>query len=127
MFTLMMLSTSHFLLAEREIYRLTSDAVLLYLQRRRTYEDVVLHGCYGHAQNAILLRLIRYVCKDCRIGAYPETFMFQCCHHADHPDYGPKDDGGEDMEKYKVGKRDYSIIVQKKKGNHPEICCGESC
>lgn len=101
----------NFSLSRLRIYRVARDAVSLHLERKTTYEDVVLHGCHRHADNAHPLRLIQDICTDWRIGEYPKVLMIECCHHPLGPDFVPEDQHDEkDTRMYEAEKREDDII-----------------
>ncbi|KAF6241332.1 hypothetical protein HO173_000042 [Letharia columbiana] len=102
----------NFSLSRLRIYRVARDAVSLHLERKTTYEDVVLHGCHRHAHNAHPLRLIQDICMDWRIGEYPKVLMIECCHHPCHPDnFSPEEDDNY-VEEYQIQKMEDDEVVQ---------------
>ena len=97
----------------KEIYRLAKDAVALHLQRKRTYEHIIVHGCHRHATNAHPLQLIKDTWMDWRIAEYPKSLALQCCQHPGGDDDGyDTADEDEDIVKYEVENREDDLIIQ---------------
>ena len=69
----------NFALTCKDIYEVAEDAVKLHLAREDTYEEVVLHGCHRHGDNAHPLSLIKEMCMDWRVGEYVKTLTIDCC------------------------------------------------
>ncbi|CAF9909910.1 MAG: hypothetical protein ALECFALPRED_006106 [Alectoria fallacina] len=102
----------NFSLSRRQIQVLAKNAVSLHLQRKKTYEDIVLHGCHRHENNAHPLRLIRDICMDWRIGEYPKYLTFECCHHPNRYDDAIEDEDKEDTKEYEIVQREDDIFCQ---------------
>lgn len=106
----------NFSLVCKPIRDLAKTAVSLHLQRKRTYEVILLHGCYRHTPDQHPLALIRAICMDWRVAEYPKFLKFRCCHFPGHPENGLEEDYTEDAKRYEVEKTKDDIYVEETMG-----------
>ena len=95
----------NFALTCKDVYEVAEDAVKLHLAREDTYEEVVLHGCHRHGDNAHPLPLIQEMCMDWRIGEYVKTLTIDCCGPWLDPARFHGKDHVEDIRRYKNEKK----------------------
>lgn len=95
----------NFSLACKDIYLVAEDAVTLHLDREDDCEDIVLHGCHRHKDNAHPLHLIREMCMDWRVGEYVKTLTIECCGPCFDPAMFPGEENVEDTRRYKSEKK----------------------
>ena len=95
----------NFALTCKDIYLVAGDAVKLHLDREDTYEDIVLHGCHRHEDNAHPLHLIEEMCMDWRVGEYVKTLTVECCGPCLDPARFPGKDNVEDTRRYRSEQR----------------------
>ena len=95
----------NFALTRKDIYLVVKDAVKLHLDREDTYEDIVLHGCHRHEDNAHPLHSIKEMCIDWRVGEYVKTLTIECCGPCLDPARFPGEESAEDTLRYKSEKK----------------------
>ena len=95
----------NFSLTCKDIYLVAEDTVKLHLDREDTYEDIVLHGCHRHRDNAHPLHLIKEMCMDWRVGEYVKTLTIECCGPCLDPAGFPGKENAEDTRRYKSEKK----------------------
>ena len=102
----------NFSLCRKEIYLLAKDAVSLHVQRKRIYENILLHGCHRHEHNHHPLQLLRDICMDWRVGEYPKNLTIECCHHPNNVGICVEDIDEEDIAEFKSEKGWDDVICQ---------------
>ena len=88
------------------------DAVSLHLQRKKTYETMMLHGCHRHENNAHPLRLIEDICMDWRVGEYPKALTIECCSAPPNPQIFPDLEDREDTRRYQYARTEDLAVTQ---------------
>ena len=101
-----------FSLSRLHLHRLAEKAVALHLQRKRIYENVLLHGCHRHEDNAHPLKLMQEMYMDWRVGEYIKCLTFECCHHPNGVDDAHEEEDANDIKTFEVEKRVDDTICQ---------------
>ena len=96
--------------SHRHFHAVCEDAVSLHLQRKRIFENIILHGCYRHAPNSHPLVAIKQICMDWKIGEYPKALTFECCGRNPY-NSDDEDDIEKEKEEYRVAREEDDLLV----------------